>query len=168
MEGNNHYIVVENGFITDGFSDAFRQPQGNEIRIKENAGRQFEFNGITNPQLKDFDGYSLYKFFQNEILEATKEEQPQYAAVETQKAREAFKIDRTSAVEKITVEISGKLFDGDEISQGRMARAVLVMDDIETTGWVLSGELITTEVTKAELLAAIKAAGIVQTSLWTQ
>ena len=73
---NKHYVTIENGFIVDGFSDAFRQPEGTDTLISENVGRQFIFNNITNPQLKDDDGFAKFKA---DGSEATKEEQPQYS-----------------------------------------------------------------------------------------
>ena len=72
---NKHYVTIKNGFVIDGFSDAFRQPIDTDICINENAGRQFVFGGKTNPQLKDEDGFAL---FQDDESPATKEEQPQY------------------------------------------------------------------------------------------
>ena len=80
-------------------------------------------------------------------------------------AREQFKQEREKAVASIVVEVDGILFDGDEVAQTRMARAALVMNDEETTTWVQANN-IPTEVTKAQLVEAIRLAGAEQTRLW--
>ena len=77
-----------------------------------------------------------------------------------------WKADRELAVSKITVETTdGNIFDGDEISQGRLSRAISVMDDVETTVWVLNNNSVI-DATKAELKEALKLAGKAQTALW--
>lgn len=80
-------------------------------------------------------------------------------------AREAFKISREEAVKNIKVEVDGMIFDGDEISQTRMSRAVQLMNDTETTLWVLANNQ-PVQVTKAQLSEAMKLAGSEQTRLW--
>jgi hypothetical protein len=79
--------------------------------------------------------------------------------------RERFKAQRAIDVAAITVEVDGMVFDGDEVAQTRMARAALVMDDTESTLWVLADNRVVS-VSKAQLLAACKAAGQAQTALW--
>lgn len=51
-------------------------------------------------------------------------------------ARETLKEQLQLLVDSIVVGVDGLLFDGDEVSQTRMARAVLVMNDDETILWV--------------------------------
>ena len=80
-------------------------------------------------------------------------------------ARELFKQERAKAVASIVVEVDGLLFDGDEVAQTRMARAALVMLEGETTIWAQANN-IPAEVTKAQLIEAIRLAGAEQTSLW--
>lgn len=80
-------------------------------------------------------------------------------------AREAFKAQRQILVDNIKVVVGGKVFDGDEMSQTRMARAAVVMTDEETTKWVLANND-DVMVTKAELLEALRLAGEEQTRLW--
>lgn len=80
--------------------------------------------------------------------------------------RERFKAQRTIDVAAITVEVEGLVFDGNETAQTRMARAALVMDDTESTLWVLADNRVVS-VSKAQLLAACKASGLVQTKLWS-
>lgn len=80
-------------------------------------------------------------------------------------ARELFKQEREKAVAAIVVEVDGLIFDGDEIAQTRMARAALVMNDEETTLWVQANNE-PAQVTKAQLVEAIRLAGTEQTGLW--
>lgn len=79
--------------------------------------------------------------------------------------RADFKIDRATAVKNIKVEVNGKLFDGDETSQGRMARSLVALKDDETITWVLSDNT-TAQVSKDDLLEALRLAGLKQTELW--
>lgn len=76
------------------------------------------------------------------------------------------KSERAEAVAKIVVEVDGMKFDGDEISQGRMARSAVAMNDEETITWVLHDNTIA-QVTKAQLLQALRLSGEEQTRLWT-
>ena len=82
-------------------------------------------------------------------------------------ARELFKQFRAEAVSQIVVEVDGLLFDGDETAQTRMTRAALVMQDDETTTWMQANN-VPAEVTKAQLIEAIRLAGAEQTRLWVQ
>lgn len=80
--------------------------------------------------------------------------------------REAFKSKRAAAVASIVVTTAaGNTFDGDEISQGRMARAILALPDGQTVRWVLHDN---TEIdaTAAELREALALAGAEQARLW--
>jgi hypothetical protein len=80
-------------------------------------------------------------------------------------ARATFKADRQALVDSIVVEVEGKLFDGDEVAQGRMARAAIAMTDEEVVLWVLADNT-PTQCTRAELLEALRLAGERQTQVW--
>ena len=80
-------------------------------------------------------------------------------------AREAFKAQRQILVDSIKVVVGGKVFDGDETSQTRMARAITVLLEGETVLWVLADNT-PTQCTKAELIEALRLAGEEQTRLW--
>lgn len=87
-------------------------------------------------------------------------------AIELQ--REAFKEGRSMAVASINVTTAaGNIFDGDEISQGRMARAILALPDGETVSWVLHDNSVI-EATAAELREALALAGAEQARLWVK
>ncbi len=71
------------------------------------------------------------------------------------------------AVEAIKVTTpAGQNFDGDETSQGRMARAIVVLGS-GTTPWVLADNTVA-QVTAAELTEALALAGAEQARLWVQ
>lgn len=80
--------------------------------------------------------------------------------------REEAKRQRAAAVAAITVmTISGHTFDGDEDSQGRMARAIIGMEDAEVLPWVLADNTVV-EVGKTELREALRLCGAAQSALW--
>lgn len=81
-------------------------------------------------------------------------------------ALKSAKEDRAEAVSKIVVVVDGMAFDGDEVSQSRMARSAVAMNDAETITWVLHNNVIA-QVTKSQLLRALRLSGEEQTRLWT-
>lgn len=85
-----------------------------------------------------------------------------------QQLRAEARAARTVAVAAITVTTStGKVFDGDEISQTRMARAIIGLQaaGVPTITWTLANNSITA-VTLAELTEALILAGQRQAELW--
>lgn len=75
---------------------------------------------------------------------------------------------RTEAVANIKVQTqSGKVFDGDERSQDRMARAITAMGTYDTVNWVLSNNSVI-EVTKEELVEALRLAGNKMSEEWVK
>ena len=84
-------------------------------------------------------------------------------------AREAFKAERSLAVSAITVTTaSGNTFDGDEVSQGRMVRAIIALNstvDAQSVAWVLADNTVI-QATAAELSEALALAGAEQAALW--
>lgn len=82
------------------------------------------------------------------------------------------KAERAEAVSRITVEVDGMVFDGDESSQTRMSRtisaAIALGVDINTERrtWVLADNSIARP-TIAQLAEALRKAGDAQTALWT-
>lgn len=84
------------------------------------------------------------------------------------KSREQLKQERAAAVAAIKVTTStGRTFDGDEDSQARMARAVLIAQatGLTETTWTLADNSIAT-VTLPELTEALALAGQQQAALW--
>lgn len=73
---------------------------------------------------------------------------------------------RQIAVSQIKVATAaGNIFDGDEESQTRMSRAIVSMNNEETTTWVLADNT-AIEATRAELYEALRLAGQAQTAIW--
>lgn len=89
-------------------------------------------------------------------------------AHEAGQARATFKAERTAAVQSLTITTqAGNVFDADETSQTRMARAISVMSDTDTNIWVLTDNT-SIQVTKSDLIEALRLAGQAQSALWVQ
>lgn len=85
-----------------------------------------------------------------------------------EEARTKFKADRAMAVSQIVITTeSGNTFDGDEASQGRMARAIVYMNETgqNEIQWVLADNTIAI-VTRGDLSEALKLSVDAQTTLW--
>lgn len=82
---------------------------------------------------------------------------------------EELKARRAQAVDAIKVATAaGNVFDGDEVSQGRMSRAILVLAATGgTVPWVLADNSIA-QVGAAELTEALALAGAQQAALWVE
>ena len=84
--------------------------------------------------------------------------------------REAEKIQRDITTAKILVTTStGNVFNGDEVSQNRLSRAILALQltGTLTTHWVLANN-VATEVGVPELAEALALSGAAQTALWVK
>lgn len=98
---------------------------------------------------------------------------PPYVAPEpTEEEKQAqaladAKRERAKAVDRLTVEVDGMVFDADETSQARMSVAASSMTDEDTNVWVLHDNSVV-QVTKAQLLHACRLARIAQSALWTK
>lgn len=86
---------------------------------------------------------------------------------EQEQARATFKVERAQAVDALTIETALGVFDADERSQDRMARAVVAMGGTDTIEWVLNNNTVVT-VTAEQLKEALQLAGAAQSALWTQ
>lgn len=86
-------------------------------------------------------------------------------------AHQQWKQARSEAVNNIKVTTtSGNVFDGDETSQARMARAILGLESAgpdATVTWVLADNT-PTQVTALELREALALAGAEQASMWVK
>lgn len=95
----------------------------------------------------------------------------QRAAQASKAAREAWKVRRAENVARITVTTTaGNTFDGDELSQGRMARAILGLQALgegATIRWVLADNS-EIQATASELTEALQLAGQAQAALWVE
>ena len=79
------------------------------------------------------------------------------------------KLARSRAVNAIIVEVDGMKFDGDEVAQERMARALKVaeLNNMDKTAWVLADNTVV-EVRKKQLEEALSKAMLAQGELWTK
>ena len=77
------------------------------------------------------------------------------------------KEDRTRKVSEIVVDVGGLRFDGDETSQDRMSRTILVMKatGVASIPWTLADNTIV-EVTVDNLIEALFKSGQAQSSMW--
>ena len=82
--------------------------------------------------------------------------------------RDDLKAQREAAVEAIKVTTAaGNAFDGDEVSQGRMARAIIALSTglAPSVSWVLADNSVI-DATSAELTEALVLAGQAQAEIW--
>lgn len=83
-----------------------------------------------------------------------------------QSTHEEWKADRELAVRSLVVEVDGLRFDGNEISQNRIARAVAASDSTEQmVAWTLADNTVVT-VTVLQLKKALSLASTKQTEIW--
>ncbi len=101
-----HYIRLEGQFIVKAFSDVFVTPEAGDICINENANRHFNYQGKTNPDILDGNGFSKYKYVGDSIVPATPGEQSGYADFIAAEARASDIVDAqaTSGVRGLTIE----------------------------------------------------------------
>lgn len=103
-----------------------------------------------------------------EVVAIPEKTQSELAEEEMRKAKSL----RAEAVSKITVEVDGLVFDGDETSQDRMTRAITMFTSSglpadTTTAWVLADNTVA-QVTIDQLTQALLLAGQKQTELWVK
>jgi hypothetical protein len=82
--------------------------------------------------------------------------------------REQLKAQREAAVAAIKVTTAaGNTFDGDEISQGRMSRAIIALSTglAPSVTWVLADNTVI-QATSDELVEALALAGMAQAAVW--
>jgi len=82
--------------------------------------------------------------------------------------RSTLKHSRAIAVNEIKITTqAGNTFDGDEVSQGRMARAIIALQSTgtPTVNWVLSDNTVI-QATSTELVEALALAGAAQAAIW--
>lgn len=104
--------------------------------------------------------------------------EPEYVPTQEEikaKALAKAKAERANAVAKITVEVDGLIFDGDEDSQTRMARTItasqaLGLPEDSTISWAMADTNANKveQVTIAQLSKALYLAGLKQSELWVK
>ena len=133
------------------------------------------------PLIQKATGYRLeywkddtlhYQWYEGENLLEGEGTEPVLEPVDESEEAELARLraERAEAVSKITVEVDGMVFDGDEISQDRIARTITAATAAgygpdDTTTWVLHNNTVA-KVTIKQLSEALLAAGLKQTELW--
>lgn len=111
--------------------------------------------------------YSVWPLFKANADRTALEVAP--APVPTpEQLREAAKLAREKAVSEIKVTTAaGNTFDGDEVSQGRMSRAIIALNTglAPSVNWVLADNSVI-EASAAELTEALVLAGQAQAAIW--
>lgn len=80
----------------------------------------------------------------------------------------AWKRERQTSVDSITVTVDGMVFDGNEVSQNRMARVIASVDAMEQTAeWTLANNDVA-NVTMGQLKQALALATEAQTAIWDE
>lgn len=75
---------------------------------------------------------------------------------------------REAQVDSIVVEIEGRLYQGDERSQGRMARSITAsLSDSDMVSWTLADNAVV-DVPISEIREALRLAGLRQTAIWNE
>ena len=94
--------------------------------------------------------------------------EPTPEEIEADRLDEAKRL-RAAKVAAITVEVDGMVFDGDEMAQSRMARAVTAAETagLDKTVWVLADNTVA-EVTRAQLQQALSKAMLAMAEVWTE
>lgn len=78
---NKHYIKLDtNNCIIKGFSNAFEDPEEEDICINQEGGRHFEMLGQVNPPLISLSGVHLYKYIDSVVIETTEAERAEELA----------------------------------------------------------------------------------------
>lgn len=178
-------VAVPEGYTINATDTGFIRMEQAEIDQKyppKHYAIEGSFESITVRKTFDKDGNFGYRA-PDGMTEMTGEQpSPAYKAVSGQwvldedKAAEVSmteaKTERSDAVSRITVEVDGMIFDGDETSQDRMTRAITMFTSSglpadTTTSWVLADNTVA-QVTISQLTQALLLAGQKQTELWTK
>jgi hypothetical protein len=166
---DNEFIRMEQSEIDTKYPPKTYALEGSfdAVEVKKTFDRDGEFGYWPSEGLTEMEG---------------KQPSPAYKAVSGQwvldedKAAEVAmseaKTDRAEAVSRITVEVDGMVFDGDEKAQDRMARAITMfqasnLPDDYTTAWVLADNTVA-QVTVNQLAQALLLAGQKQSELWVK
>lgn len=126
-----------------------------------------ELIGIVEVLVEYPDGYDEELYLQENLVD------PPFVVFSKKPAEEVANILlsraktlRNNAVSNLKVTTTaGNEFDADETSQNRMSRAITGMSESDTLPWVLANNSVI-QVTKAELLEALKLAGIAMATEW--
>ena len=100
--------------------------------------------------------YSPEKGFYTVVVELTEEE-----------LRRDFKEAREIALNELTVEVAGLVYDADETSRSRMADTIVALEPEEENLWVLADNSVVI-LSRESLVSVLRAIGKAQNNLWLQ
>lgn len=109
------------------------------------------------------DGEDIYCYFDGDVeINGSREIEAQFLAYNR---RAQSKFAQAQIIKQITVTTStGNTFDGNEISQQRMHRAIEILNDSEVINWSLADNTVAS-VTRAELREALRLAFLKQSDI---
>jgi|TARA_B110000908_G_C9957230_1_gene315211 hypothetical protein len=100
--------------------------------------------------------YSPERGFYTVVVELTEEE-----------LRRDFKEAREIALNELTVEVAGLVYDADETSRSRMADTIVALEPEEENLWVLADNSVVM-LSRESLVSVLRAIGKAQNNLWLQ
>ena len=101
------------------------------------------------------------------VIKTAEQVQQEKTQREYEQALNIWKQQRQEAVDAIIVEHKGKKFQGDEVSQDRIARAILSLSDGDTINWVAYDNT-EVELTKTDLQTILTQAREQQNLIWNK
>ena len=171
---DKNLVMVDDSSINIDCSKFKEQFVFCEVNEKEKWIEKKPFNGKEQPkkwnEIEEF--ISIAKLKSNQPNSYSIWDEVNKAWIEDTNLKKLYvytvwKSERQNKVDNLEVVYMGIVYQGDELSQTRMARAIAVMDDTETTKWVAKDNSIQT-LNKADLSAILKEAGIKQTLIWNE
>lgn len=169
------YIEASTGRVFKSHADiqqALKNVSLPEILADENLA-ELGFVAVAQQPLPDFDPMTHKPVSRVEkngetwtqawnLFELSEDEQQVAFARHVDK----IKFDRAEQVASIVVTTkAGLVFDGDETSQTRMARAITAMEDADVIPWVLHDNSVAM-LSKAELTEALRLSGAQMAAIW--
>lgn len=154
----------ENITLPENISDEFLL----EFNIVPVVATTPDYNKSTQTVEQDIPSESNGVWYQEwKIIDLPEDVVKENQRLDQEQKLQQAKIDRAKEVQDVVVTTaSGKDFNGDEVSQSRMARAILSLNPQETTLWVLANGVPDFHVTREELQEALRLAGTMQTTIW--
>jgi len=158
-----------------------------EDRYIQVDGRGLNFDYTAHPNIHAIQWYDTYGIVEQKIggsrettieevqsfvdlweAERIKQDTPPLPEPDSpEKIMKQKKVQRQKDVDTlIIITASGKQFDGNEVAQDRMARAILSLDPLETTMWILADNTVDMHVSREELREALRLSGAAQTAIW--
>ncbi len=161
------YIDVETGKRVNILAPYKGFSRLDTLEIRERAG----VVGIEDdPKPVDFDAsfYNTKEDWETTTGPYTVYERKPDQEITQIKIQRAKQVRQQEVEDIVVTTTSGKSFDGDEVSQARMSRAINALDPLETTMWILADNTVDLAVSREELREALRLAGAAQTAVWSK